>query len=416
MRILFTLHRFYPDFVGGTEQHALDLARELQARGHTVAVFYRAPGPCRLQPGEWEGVPVYRAQAGPMTPFRLFAATFFEPRLLTIFRQVLQSFNPDCVYLAHLMGLPVALVDEVHRRGIPLVISLHDYWWVCANANLLTNDGGQLCDGPRAWINCARCGLARMGWYPALPLASALAPVMALRGYLLRACLKRAHRILVFSDFVHSWYLSQGVPTGKIVRVSMGVRRMDPLPRRTRPEGGIRFCYAGGIAPLKGLHVLVEAFCSLDPTAELWIAGDLGVFPEYVRHLQALARHPRIRFLSRVGREELWPMLADADAVVVPSLWHETFSMLAHEAFVVGTPVIASALGALPEIVWHEENGLLLPPGDVPAWAAALRRFASDPTLRARLRTGIPPVRTFTEYVNEMEDILGRTVERHLHP
>jgi len=100
-------------------------------------------------------------------------------------------------------------------------------------------------------------------------------------------------------------------------------------------------------------------------------------------------------------------MLADADAVVVPSLWHETFSMLAHEAFAVGTPVIASALGALPEIVRHEENGLLVPPGDVSAWAATLHRFASDAGLRARLRAGILPVRIFSKYVDEVEDIIS---------
>lgn len=61
---------------------------------------------------------------------------------------------------------------------------------------------------------------------------------------------------------------------------------------------------------------------------------------------------------------------------------------------------------ALPEVVQHEVNGLLVPAGDVPAWTAALRRFASDPMLRARLRAGIPPIRTFAEYVDEVEDVL----------
>lgn len=407
MRILFVLHRFYPDFIGGTEQHALDLAKELQARGHDVAIFYRAPGLYGLQPGKWDGVPVYRAQAGPMTPFRLFAATFFEPCLATMFRQALQIFNPDRICLAHLMGLPVTIVDEIRRRGVPLIISLHDYWWVCANANLLTNDGRQLCDGPRAWVNCARCGLARMGWRIAMPLAPALASVMALRGYLLRSRLAQADCILVFSQFVRSWYLHHGAPAGKLVWVSRGIRWRKPPPRRTQPGGPVRFFYAGGIAPIKGLHILIEAFCSLDHKAELWLAGDLEIFPEYARRLQALACHPGIRFLGRVSRRDLWPMLADADAVVVPSLWHETFSMLAHEAFAVGTPVIASALGALPEIVRHEENGLLVPPGDVSAWAATLHRFASDAGLRARLRAGILPVRIFSKYVDEVEDIIS---------
>ncbi|MGQ9467896.1 MAG: glycosyltransferase, partial [Anaerolineae bacterium] len=82
MRVLCILHRFYPDFVGGTEQHALDLARELQRRGHAVAVFYRAPGPRGLRRGEWDGIPVYRAQAGPKVLEQLLSKYSWDGKLV----------------------------------------------------------------------------------------------------------------------------------------------------------------------------------------------------------------------------------------------------------------------------------------------------------------------------------------------
>ncbi len=406
MRILFVLHRFYPDFVGGTEQHALDLARGLVARGHHVAIFYRGPGPAGLRKGEWAGVPVYRAQAGPMTPIRLFASTFFAPRLVAMFRQAWEDFSPDIVYLAHLMGLPAALATEVPRRNRPLVISLHDYWWVCANANLLTNDTGEICEGPRHWINCARCGLARLGIRALMPAAPLLAPLMARRGQHLKHLLHRADRILAFSEFVRSWYLRQGISGRNLLRIRMGIHTPRPISRRTRPEGRIRFFYAGGIAPLKGLHILLQALSQLDEQVELWVAGDTQAFPEYSRNLQARFSHPGIRWLGRLDREELWASLVEADAVVVPSLWHETFSMLVHEAFAAGVPVIASAIGALTEVVQHEVNGLLVPPGNVDAWAAALHRFAQDSSLRAQLRAHIPRVRDFDEYLDEIEHLM----------
>ncbi len=406
MKLLFVLHRFYPDSVGGTEQHALDLAQGLMERGHTVAVFYRAPGPTGLRPGEWAGVPVYRAQAGPMTPAQLFVSTFFDPRLVAMFRQTWEDFSPDVVYLVHMMGLPAALMDEVHRRDKPLMISLHDYWWVCANANLFTNDTGEICEGPHHWVNCARCGLARLGMRALIPAAPLLAPMMALRGRCLKHTLNRADWILAFSDFVRSWYLRQGVLGRKLLRIRMGIHTPHPIPCRTRPEGQIRFFYAGGIATLKGLHVLLQAFSQLDERVELWIAGDTRAFPKYSRSLQVRFSHPGIRWLGRLGRKELWVSLAEADAVVVPSLWHETFSMLTHEAFAVGVPVIASEVGALPEAVQHGVNGLLVPPGDVDAWLAALKQFASDSFLRAHLRARIPPVRTFREYLDEMENLM----------
>ncbi len=415
MRVLFVLHRFFPDSVGGTEQHVWDLARGLRERGHQVAVFHRATGTPGLQRSEWDGLLTYRAQAGPLQPLPLFLSTLHDPHLMALFRQATSSFRPHVIYLAHLMGLPVALTAEAKRLRIPLVLSLHDYWWVCANAQLITNDTGQLCDGPRWWVNCARCGLARLGWGKLTSLAPALAPVMALRGWRLSSCLERADRILAFSEFVHAWYLRQGAPAERLIWVRMGVRRPDVMPQRTRPEGPIRFLYAGGIAPQKGLHVLIEAFLRADVRAELWIAGDLQAFPEYAERLQASARHPGIRFLGRVARDELWPLMAETDVVAVPSLWHETFSYLAHEAFIAGVPVVASATGALPEIVQHEVNGILVPPGDVGAWSAALRRLATDPSLRAHLRSQIPPVPTFAAYLDEMEALLAAVASSPRH-
>ncbi len=407
MKVLFVLHRFFPDSVGGTEQHVWDLARGLRERGHEVAVFHRAAGASGLQVSEWDGILTYRAQAGPLKPLPVFLSTLYAPHLTSLFRQVASSFQPDVIYLAHLMGLPVALTEEMQRLTVPFVLSLHDYWWICANAQLITNDTGQLCDGPRWWMNCARCGLARLGWGGLTPLAPALAPAMAFRSWRLRPCLERADRILAFSEFVHAWYLRQGVPAERLTRVRMGIREPDAVPQRTRPEGRVRFLYAGGIAPQKGLHVLIEAFQRADMPAELWIAGDTQAFPEYMERLQASAHHPGIRFLGRVARDDLWPLMTEADVVAVPSLWHETFSYLAHEAFMAGVPVLASAVGALPEIVQHEVNGVLVPPGDVDAWAAALKRLATDPVLRARLREHIPPVRTFAEYLSEMEALLA---------
>ncbi|MCS7220906.1 MAG: glycosyltransferase family 4 protein [Anaerolineae bacterium] len=410
MKVLFVLHRFFPDSIGGTEQHVWDLAHGLRERGHEVAVFYRATGPAGLQLSEWDGIPTYRAQAGPLQPLPVFLSTLYDPRLTALFRQVVSSFRPDVIYLAHLMGLPIALTAELRRLHIPWVLSLHDYWWVCANAQLITNDTEELCDGPRYWVNCARCGLARLGWRRLAPLAPALAPAMALRGRRLRSGLERADRILAFSEFVRTWYLRHGTPAERLVRVRMGIRGPEVIPRRTRLEGPVRFLYAGGLAPQKGLHVLIEAFQRADAPAELWIAGDVQAFPAYVERLRMSARHPGIRFLGRVARDDLWPLMAEADVVAVPSLWHETFSYLAHEAFLVGVPVVASAVGALPEVVQHEVNGILVPPGDVDAWTVALRQLASDPVLRAHLRSHLPPVRTFAEYLDEMEALLATVV------
>jgi hypothetical protein len=73
--------------------------------------------------------------------------------------------------------MAVALLKAIKARAIPFVVTLHDYWWICANAQLLTNYNPQICAGPEAYVNCARCALARSGvphLWPAIPPLSGL--------------------------------------------------------------------------------------------------------------------------------------------------------------------------------------------------------------------------------------------------
>ena len=75
--------------------------------------------------------------------------------MLRNWRQALDAFKPDLVHVQHLLGLPASLIDEVVKLGIPFLVTLHDYWWVCANANLLTNYDGQACQAVLGFISTA---------------------------------------------------------------------------------------------------------------------------------------------------------------------------------------------------------------------------------------------------------------------
>ncbi|MCS7287413.1 MAG: glycosyltransferase, partial [Anaerolineae bacterium] len=120
---------------------------------------------------------------------------------------------------------------------------------------------------------------------------------------------------------------------------------------------------------------------------------------------------PNVRFLGRLNREEVWNALAQVDVVAVPSLWYETFSLLISEAFAAGLPVLASRLGALAERVRDGVDGLLLPPGDVVAWRAAIQRLIDDPDLLARLRANVRPPMTMEEHVERLEELYSKCLE-----
>lgn len=412
MRILHIVHQYPPEHVGGTELYTQSLAQRLSLRGHQITVFHRQSTEGSGE-GAWaEGdVQVRAAGTRVLDPARRFLATFRDPLIVRAFERVLEEACPDLVHVQHLMGLPAALLRPVQQRGLPYVITLHDYWWVCANAQLLTNYSQQACEGPQAYVNCSRCALARAGHpglWPALP---ALPGPLAWRNHLLRQILKAASKIIAPTEFVCSWYADHGVPTEKLIVIPHGIEG-PPLESRQKrsPNDHIRFVYIGGLSWQKGVHTLVEAFRGIEGRVELWIAGDESFDLAYTSRLHAQASS-NVTFLGKLTRQEVWERLTQADAVVVPSLWYETFSLIVHEAFAVGVPVIASHLGALTEVVRDGVDGLLLPPGDVAAWRAALQRLVAEPDLLAQLRANVRPPTTLEEHVGRLESLYAQVVD-----
>ena len=151
--------------------------------------------------------------------------------------------------------------------------------------------------------------------------------------------------------------------------------------RRRHGFSGPTLVAAGRLVPQKALGVALEALRSVGGAVTLVVAGD---GPERGR-LEALARGLPVRFLGAQPRETVFELLAAADAVLLSSSW-ENFPHAVVEGLAAGTPVIATAVGGVGEIVEDGVNGLLVPPGDAAALAAAIERFFADAALRGRLR------------------------------
>lgn len=401
MRILHVVHQYLPHFVGGTELYTRMLAQALPERGHETAVFTAAPDG-EEGPVIEDGVRVYRAVTGERSATAVFTSTFREADILAAFERTLAAEQPDLVHVQHLMGLPVGLVERVWRRAIPFVVTLHDYWHVCANAQLLTNYDNTICAGPRAWINCGRCGLARAG-HDLWPLAPALAPVMAARARRLRGVLDAATAVISPSQFTRDMHVQLGISAERITVIPHGIDVPAELPPHVeQPE--FRIGYVGGIAWQKGVEVLVSAVNQFGPDTAvgLTVYGDLEAFPDYTAVLRQTATHPGIRFAGRIPHAALWAALAELDVLVVPTLWYETSSLIVQEAHAAGVPVVASDIGVMGERVRDGVDGRVFPPGDVQALHAILCELAADPAQLARLRSGIHPVRTLDAHVDDI--------------
>jgi glycosyltransferase involved in cell wall biosynthesis len=407
MRILHIVHQYPPEFIGGTELYTLYLARRQAEAGHRVAVF--APtfaAESSPEAAVEQSVRVYRRPVGSAGRTAVFLRTFRGPAALSQLEQVLDQERPELVHIQHLMGLPAGVGRLLDQRRTPYLVTLHDYYAICANAQLLTNYDQTICAGPDHFLNCARCVQARAGLRPLVAAERALAPLLRRRALALAQVLQGAQAIIAPSDFVRDEYERLGVSPGRITVVRHGIDVPDPLPaRRESADGRLRVIYLGGIAWQKGPHVLVEAANGCPPGIEVTIYGDATGQAEYLAGLRRQAHSAAITFAGRLEREQVWPVLAAADVVVVPSLWYETSSLIAAEAQAAGAVVLASNLGALPERVADGRDGLLFPPGDATALRQLLQTLLDQPERLRQLREGIRPVRRVEEHVLEIQEL-----------
>lgn len=413
MKVLNLVHQYLPEFVGGTELYTQALTHALAQRGWQTGIFHRAYRDGRaLSVDRITNIPIFSAAAGTLSYSQRFLATWRHALLHAHWVAALDAFQPDLVHVQHLMGMPISLLDVLRERRIPYVVTLLDYWWLCANANLLTNYDHSPCNGPQAYLNCTHCAVARTATNAAWSAAPVLWGLLVDRSRMLKKGLNDAAALLAPSEFVRRWYADHGAPTHNLLTTRWGVIPPETELVAHRQSGvAVDLLYVGGLAPNKGVHIVLEALNGVRGNVTLVIAGDLSTNPDYVAQLRQIA-DARVTFLGRLNRKEVWQSMANADAVVVPSLWHETFCLVAHEALTAGAPIIASSMGALTETVRDGVDGLLLPPGDSNAWRQAIQELVDAPAKLQMLRSKVAPPRIFDEHVEQVEsvyrDVLGK--------
>ena len=179
-----------------------------------------------------------------------------------------------------------------------------------------------------------------------------------------------------------------GIDANRIFVVPVGVDhlRFRPLPHIKRVPGRL-MTTASADVPLKGLVPLLEALAKVrtERHAELVVVGMPKEQTRVGETISRLGLASSVRFLSGVSDERIVELYASAEVAVVPSLY-EGFSLPAVEAMACGVPLVGTTGGAVPEVIGQDGvTGLLVPPGDPGALAAAIGRALDDPELRARL-------------------------------
>lgn len=441
LRILYVVHGFPPDTWAGTEVYTLALARAIQARGHEVVVLTRAPAPpgapadtpadFSMDRQEFQGLPVWR-MINRLGQQRL-RDSYVSPGAEAAFRAALQEIKPDVVHFQHLIHLSSTLPRICRELGVPSMMTVNDYWALCARVQLIRPDGVR-CEENQG-LGCLLCvkntqlgriPLARR-FRPVLsPLAAigdtfrgrpGMTPVADRSGEIVD--MAQRHDIVCSGYDACDWLVA---PSRFLRQKLLDTGRFDPhkviysdygipppageRPARTPNSRGVRFGFIGSLLWYKGVDVLIRAVHQLaSPAAVLHVHGDFkpDVDPYHAK-LAELARPcgDRVVFHGRFDNQNIGRVYEHIDVLVVPSTWFENSPITIHEAFQFRTPVVASDIGGMAELVHDGVDGLHFRAGDADDLAAKLGRFVGDPGLAARL-SRFPEIKTIDEDAREME-------------
>jgi glycosyltransferase involved in cell wall biosynthesis len=440
MRVIQSVGFYYPDSTGGTETYVDSLARSFQDQGIECVVAVPLPSEEPML-SVHEGVDVFRYPVSQRW-LRCEIQGRQPPRQFHVFEDWLRRQQAD-VYHQHswTTGCGLWHLKAAKRLGMKTVVTIHVPGNLCMRGTMLY-EGRAACDGKIVPEKCASCWLQSKGlpasaargmanlpqslgclrWLPRVGSTLAARAMAADRIDDLQAMSTAADRIVAVCQWLHDALGANGVPTRKLVLNRQGVAEPNPKAsiRSGRPSGVVRFGFLGRWDPVKGAHVLVEAFkrlpSDLPVTLDIRAVAQGGFGKTYRDRVQRSGLgDPRIRVLPPIPHTKVAAFLSGLDVVAVPSQWLETGPLVVLEAFAAGTPVIGSELGGISELVSPGCNGLLVPHDDVNAWTTVMLRVATDRTLLERLQGAIGPVRTMADVGREMATLYrGLTgMDRH---
>ena len=406
MRILTVSAHYPPNFVSGGTLQPQRLSRGLRALGHDVSVYAGWIGE-RPPLETWTdvdetGMAVRWVVTSPWIGWS-DEHNWRNPAVTEDFRAHLAAVRPDVVHLHALQSLGAELVPAAKQAGARVVVTMHDFWWLCPRQFLVDRDQRPCCLVVEAGV--CPCEVAAAWRHE--------------RDEALGELLASADLVLAPSAAAVAVLRANGVAPGRLGVDENGLPptglggEPSAVTSGPLPDGAdLRLVYTGGPNPMKGIDVLVDAAERMAAIPG-WRLSAYGA-AEYLERSGRTVDGLPIDVLDPFTPDELAAVLAAHDVFVLPSVMRETYSIATREALIAGLPVVCTDTLGPEEVVTHGANGLVVAAGDAAALAQALSRLVGNPSLVEELRNGARapvPIRTIDAQVAGLDARFGELLQ-----
>lgn len=440
MRILHVAHEFPPYEFAGTAIYTYNIVKALSVE-HELFVFARLEdknvSAYKIIDEDRSGYHV-RLLSRPDLPWSPFENSYTDERAERAFTDYLDEIQPDVVHFEHILGMSYTVVEEVKKRKIACVFTLHDFWTMCPMGQRMCYTDRELCDEidfkkcgpcvfgdgwkwdesdkgaadgeteigfqhyfsqkfrttpgvfarrPRAMMYAAlKSAGAALGFDPVMPQPEVLSKhPFAIRFRRMQEALSHADLLITPSAFLRDEFIRLfKVEPERIIHSRNGMTFDHVVAHPKTKDEVIRFGFVGSVIPTKGVHVLVDAAKKLHDRTGFRV--DIYGAPnrwtvDYEKELHKSAEgYDKIVFHGRFDNKQIGKVLAKVDVLVVPSIWYENAPLTLNEASMTKTPVLASDRGGMLEFVRDNKYGRTFKLGDADDLAAEMAKLLDDPS------------------------------------
>jgi glycosyltransferase involved in cell wall biosynthesis len=329
-------------------------------------------------------------------------------------------------------------VEAAQNLGISVVHIATDFLPICRRGTFIRGDG-RSCEEGESIKTCSTCFVAHrtlgrlasgflkhlseetlLKWTENRESYQGIHPLKMMGPYLNQVAIMEKRLDLIAPlreaiDFVcvptkytYKMFLENGFTLDQIHYLPFGVEEKHLTDSiRHIPADHTRFLFIGRFQPYKGAHILVDAFNQLRSPkgATLTVYGIPDGYDGYYRALRKkITSNSRIRFGGKIAPDKIMSAFAESDFFVMPSLWHENSPLILLDALQSQTPVIASNIAGITDVIQDKVNGFLFPRGDQHALGQVLQRAIDEPSWRHVLRrsTSLPSINDYARKVVQL--------------
>ncbi len=384
-RVLLVSQLFPPYFLGGAEIAAYEQNRLLKKMGFEIKVFAGKNDGSKKQYAikrEKNEFQITRINLHPIDFCHQDGLILEKKELLDSFRQQLYVFAPDVVHFHGIYGFSLKMIEECFKMHIPMVMTLHDYWGICIN-NILVTHHNLLCDGKDS--GCLYCK-------DKVYQIDGKETSISQRNDLIMSYLNMVDLLISPSQYLLKKFIDRGILKNKtrLIKYGIDISRFKDIKKSKSDK--IRFVFIGQIITHKGIENLIESVAALNDEERkrislLLIGTGEKMFVEYCQKLTVkLKLTDCIRFVGEIRNTEVSKAYKNIDAIIVPSIWPENSPVTILESLAAGTPVLASDIGGIPELIEDGVEGYLHKYDEPLALAQNIRKVIENPGELTRMR------------------------------